>query len=110
MNSYTYLVVAILSEVIATTALKATASFTKPIPSLIVILGYTSAFYCLSICLRTIQVGVAYAIWSGLGIVLVTLLGWIVYRQSIDTAGLIGMGFIVVGVLVLNLFSHSNVH
>lgn len=107
VNPYTYLFVAILSEVVATTALKATASFTRPIPSLIVVGGYASAFYCLSICLKTIKVGVAYAIWSGLGIVLVTLLGWVAYRQRIDLAGLLGMGLIVAGVLVLHLFSRS---
>lgn len=108
MNAYLYLLVAILSEVIATTALKATASFTKPVPSLIVLVGYGSAFYCLSLCLQTINIGVAYAIWSGLGIVLVTLMGHLFYQQRIDTAGLVGMGLIIAGVLVLNLFSRSH--
>lgn len=108
MNAYLYLLVAILSEVIATTALKATESFTKPVPSLIVLAGYGVAFYCLSLCLRTIKIGVAYAIWSGLGIVLVTLMGWLLYQQRIDTAGLVGMGLIIAGVIVLNLFSHSH--
>jgi small multidrug resistance pump len=105
MPDYVYLLIAIVSEVIATSALKATASFTKLVPSLIVLAGYSSAFYFL--CLNTISVGVAYAIWSGLGIVLVTLLGWLFYRQAIDQAGLIGMGLIVAGVAVLHLFSKT---
>jgi len=107
MNPYSYLIVAIISEVIATTALKASASFTRPLPSLLVVMGYSSSFYCLSICLKFINIGVAYAIWSGIGIVLVTILGWLVYRQQIDAAGLAGLGLIIAGVLVLNLFSKS---
>ena len=107
MPDYGYLLIAIVSEVIATSALKATASFTKPVPSLIVLAGYSSAFYFLSLCLKTISVGIAYAIWSGLGIVLVTLLGWLFYRQTIDQAGFLGMGLIVAGVAVLHLFSKA---
>ena len=107
MPDYAYLLIAIVSEVIATSALKATASFTKPLPSLIVLVGYGSAFYFLSLCLQTISVGIAYAIWSGLGIVLVTFLGWLFYRQTIDQAGLIGMGLIIAGVAVLHLFSKT---
>ncbi|MBW4581894.1 MAG: multidrug efflux SMR transporter [Tildeniella nuda ZEHNDER 1965/U140] len=110
MPDYVYLLIAIVSEVIATSALKATVSFTKLVPSLIVLAGYSSAFYFLSLCLNTISVGVAYAIWSGLGIVLVALLGWFFYRQAIDQAGLIGMGLIVAGVVVLQLFSKSAAH
>lgn len=110
MNPYLYLLVAIISEVIATTALKASASFTRPLPSLLVVMGYSSSFYCLSICLKFISIGVAYAIWSGIGIVLVTVLGWVIYRQQIDAAGLVGMGLIIAGVLVLNLFSNTAIH
>lgn len=107
MNPYSYLVVAIMSEVMATTALKESASFTRPLPSLLVVLGYSSSFYCFSIALRSINIGVAYAIWSGVGIVLVTLLGWLIYQQRIDSAGLLGMGLILAGVLILNLWSRS---
>ncbi len=107
MPPYAYLLVAIVSEVIATTALKAAASFTKPIPSLLVIVGYGSAFYFLSLCLKTIPVGVAYAIWAGLGIVLVTLLSWLLYGQTVDTPGIVGMSLIVAGVVVLQLFSKT---
>ncbi|PSB28477.1 DMT family transporter [Stenomitos frigidus] len=110
MPDYAYLLIAIVSEVIATSTLKATASFTKLVPSLVVLVGYGSAFYFLSLCLNTISVGVAYAIWSGLGIVLVALLGWVFYRQAIDQAGLIGMGLIIGGVAVLHLFSKTASH
>lgn len=110
MPDYAYLLLAILCEVIGTSALKATASFTKLIPSLIVLVGYSAAFYFLSLCLRTISVGVAYAIWSGLGIVLVTFFGWLFYRQTIDQAGFIGMGLIIAGVVVLQLYSKAVPH
>ena len=110
MPDYAYLLIAILSEVIATSSLKATASFTKLLPSLVVLVGYGSAFYFLSLCLNTISVGVAYAIWSGLGIVLVAVLGWFFYRQAIDQAGFIGMGLIIAGVAVLHLFSKAAAH
>lgn len=110
MNPLVYLAIAIVSEVIATTALKASNSFTKPLPTVMVVAGYASAFYFLSICLRTISVGVAYAIWSGLGIILVTLLSWAIYGQTVDRAGLVGMGLIIAGVMILNLFSKSMAH
>ena len=110
MPDYVYLLIAILSEVVGTSALKATASFTKPIPSLVVLVGYGSAFYFLSLCLKTISIGVAYAIWSGLGIVLIAFFGWLFYRQPIDSAGFIGMGLIVAGVVILQLYSKSVVH
>jgi small multidrug resistance pump len=108
MNPYSYLVVAIMSEVMATTALKESASFTRPLPSLLVVLGYGSSFYCFSIALRFINIGVAYAIWSGVGIVLISLLGLILYQQRLDAAGLVGIGLIIAGLLVLNLFSRSS--
>lgn len=110
MKDYFYLAIAILSEVIGTTALKASEAFTRPIPSLIVVIGYAVTFYFLSACLKTINIGVAYAIWSGVGIVLITLLGWLIYGQAIDQAGAIGMGFIILGVIVLNLFSKAVTH
>lgn len=105
-----YLAIAIVSEVVATSSLKASEGFTRLIPSLIVILGYASAFYFLSLTLRTIPLGVAYAIWSGAGVSLVTLVGWVVYRQSLDIAALIGIALIVSGVIVLSFFSKSVPH
>lgn len=110
MPDYAYLLIAIVSEVIATSALKATASFTQLVPSLVVLVGYGSAFYFLSLCLKTISVGVAYAIWSGLGIVLVTAISWLFYRQTIDQAGFVGMGLIIAGVVVLQLYSKAVPH
>ena len=108
--SYLWLTIAIVAEVIATTALKASAEFTRLIPSLIVVVGYAIAFYCLSIVLKTIPVGIAYAIWSGLGIVLITGLGYLLYQQTLDLPALVGMGLIIAGVGVINLFSSSVVH
>ncbi len=110
MNAWLTLGIAIVAEVIGTSALKASEGFTRWLPSLVVVLGYAVAFYCLSLVLRHIQVGVAYAVWSGLGIVLITLVAFVLYGQKIDTAGLIGMGLIVAGVLVLNLFSKASAH
>lgn len=110
MNAYLALGLAIVAEVIGTSALKASDGFTRLWPTLVVALGYATAFYFLSLVLRTIPVGIAYAIWSGLGIVLITLVAFVVYRQTIDLPGLIGMGLIVAGVLVINLFSKSAGH
>ena len=100
-----YLAIAILSEVIATSALKSSDGFTKFGPSLVVILGYGISFYCLSVVLKTIPVGVAYAIWSGMGIVLITLLGWLVFSQRLDLPAFLGMALIVAGVIVIYAFS-----
>ena len=108
--AYLYLAIAIVSEVIATTALKSSASFTRLTPSLIVIIGYSIAFYTLSLSLKTITVGVAYAIWAGLGIVLIAILGMIVHHESIDVAGAFGMTLIVTGVVVLQIFSKTATH
>lgn len=107
--AYIYLLVAILSEVAATTALKSADGFTRPLPSTIVVLGYGTAFYCLSLVLRSLPVSITYAIWSGLGIVLVTLAGALFYRQMPDLAAWAGMGLILAGVLVIHLFSRSAV-
>lgn len=101
---------AIVAEVIATSALKASEGFTRPGPSAIVVLGYGLAFYCLSLTLKTVPVGVAYAVWSGLGIVLITVAGYVLYRQRIDAAALIGMALIVAGVAVIQLFSKTTTH
>ncbi len=105
-----YLGIAIVSEVIATSALKAADGFTQLVPSIIVVLGYAAAFYFLSLTLRFIPIGVAYAVWSGVGIVLVSLIGWFIYRQPLDIAAIIGIGFIVTGVMILNFFSKSTMH
>ena len=110
MNSYLALGIAIIAEVIATTALKASDSFTRLWPSLLAVAGYGIAFYFLTITLRTVPTGVAYAIWSGLGIVLITLASFVVYRQTVDLPGLLGMALIIAGVVVLNLFSRSTPH
>ena len=107
---YLYLVIAIVAEVIATSALKASESFTKLLPSLLVVAGYGSAFYFLSLCLRSISVGVAYAIWSGLGIVLITVVAAVLYKQIPDGWAILGMALIVAGVVVLNLLSKSAAH
>ena len=104
-----YLGIAIFSEVIATSALKAAEGFTRPLPSLLVIAGYAVAFYFLSLTLRSIPIGITYAIWSGVGLALISVVGWVLYQQRLDTAALIGMGLIVSGVLVIHLFSKSAV-
>ena len=103
MPNWIWLTVAILSEVIATSFLKSAAGFTKPWPSLIVVIGYAAAFYFLSFALRSIPIGIAYAIWSGAGVVLVTAVAWIVYGQKLDMIALAAIGLIVLGVVVLNL-------
>lgn len=105
--SYLYLLLAIIGEVIGTSALKATAGFTKVGPSLIVAVGYGAAFYFLSLTLRTMPVGVAYAIWSGLGIVLISIVAFVVYKQTLDFPALAGMALIVSGVLIINVFSKT---
>lgn len=105
--SYLYLGIAILSEVIATSALKASDEFTKLMPSLIVVVGYTIAFYFLSLTLRSIPVGITYAIWSGVGIVLVAIVGAVVYKQTPDLPAVLGMALIILGVLVINVFSKT---
>ena len=101
---------AILSEVIATTALKLSDGFTKFVPSVIVVVGYGASFYLLSISLKVIPIGLAYAIWSGVGIVLTVIAGMIIWRESLDWARVIGILFIILGILVINLFSKITVH
>ena len=103
--AYLYLLVAIVAEVIGTTALKLSDGFTRPVPSLVTALCYAVAFYFLSLTLRTIPTGVAYAIWSGLGVVLISAVAWIGMGQRLDAGAIIGIGLIVAGVVVLNLFS-----
>ena len=106
---YLYLAAAILAEVVGTSALKASEGFTRPLPALVVLTGYAAAAYFLSLTLRTIPVGIAYAVWSGVGIVLIAAVGWVVYRQALDAAAVLGIGLILAGVLVVNLFSNTPV-
>lgn len=108
--AYLYLAIAIVAEVIATTCLKASDGFTKVLPSTVVVVGYCVAFYCLSLCLRTMDVGISYAIWAGVGIVLVTIAGAVFYKQAPDLWAVLGMALIVAGVLVINLLSTSTSH
>ncbi len=103
-----YLALAIAAEVVATSALKAAAGFTRPLPSLLVVLGYGMAFYCLSLSLKVVPVGVAYAIWSGVGTALIVVIGWLWFGQKLDLAALIGLALIVAGVAVLQIFSRSS--
>ena len=107
---YVFLLIAIVAEVIATSALNASNQFTKWLPSLITVVGYGAAFYFLSLALRSMPVAVAYAIWSGLGIVLVAIVGILFFRQVPDLPALIGMGLIITGVLVMNLLSKTIGH
>ncbi|WP_193365778.1 multidrug efflux SMR transporter [Halomonas sp. KM-1] len=110
MMAFVYLALAIVAEVVATSALKATHGFTRLGPSLVVVVGYAIAFYMLSLVLRTIPVGIAYAIWAGLGIVLVALVGIVVYGQRPDLPAVLGIGLIVAGVVVIQLFSRMSAH
>lgn len=108
--NWVFLAIAIVAEVIATSALKAAEGFTRPLPSLIVVIGYGVAFYFLSLTLRTIPVGVAYAVWSGVGIFLISIIGWLLFGQVLDAAAIVGLVLIVAGVVVLNVFSKSVAH
>ena len=108
--AWLYLFISIVAEVIATSMLKLSNEFTRLGPSIIVVLGYGTAFYFLSLTLRTIPIGVAYAMWSGVGIFLVTIIAWIFYQQKLDWAAILGIGLIVCGVFVMNLFSKVTPH
>lgn len=110
MKQYVILGLAIICEVIATSALRQTNQFTRIVLSLITLVGYAGAFYFLSMVLRNIPLGIAYAIWSGAGIVLVALVGWLVFKQQLDVPAIIGICMIIGGVLVINLFSGSVEH
>mgnify|MGYP000922341263 FL=1 len=109
-NPYLFLAVAIVAEVVATSCLKAAAGFTRPIPSIASVVGYGISFYFLSLTLAAIPTGVAYAIWSGVGIVLISVVGWLVFGQSLDAPAIGGMALIATGVIVINLFSKSAAH
>jgi small multidrug resistance pump len=107
---YALLAIAIVAEVIATSALRASEGFTRLVPAVIVLIGYGISFYCLSLTLRSLPVGIVYAIWSGVGIVLITLVAIVLYKQVPDLPAIIGLGLIVAGVVVLNLFSKMQAH
>ncbi|WP_028313008.1 SMR family transporter [Derxia gummosa] len=109
-QTYLLLGFAIVAEVIATTALKASDGFTRLWPSVIVVVGYGIAFVLLSLTLRVLPTGIVYAVWSGAGVVLITAVSWIWYRQALDLPALAGLGLIVAGVVVINLFSKSVSH
>ncbi|MFQ5754890.1 MAG: DMT family transporter [Acidiferrobacterales bacterium] len=108
--AYLYLAVAIIAEVIATSALKASEEFTKFVPSALVIIGYGVTFYCLTLVLRNIPVGIAYAVWAGMGIVLIAMVGAVLFRQIPDIPAVLGMTLIISGVVVINVFSKTVSH
>ncbi|HCY62632.1 MAG TPA: QacE family quaternary ammonium compound efflux SMR transporter [Oxalobacteraceae bacterium] len=110
MKNWLYLFGAIVAEVIATSALKASDGFTKLWPTVLLIVGYSAAFYLLSLTLRAIPVGIAYAVWSGVGIILISAVAWLWYGQKLDLPAMIGMALIVAGVVVLNVFSKTVAH
>ncbi len=110
MNHWLALSIAIVAEVVATTALKSTEGFTRLWPSLLVIVGYGAAFYFMTVSLRVLPLGIMYAIWAGVGIVLVALLGWVLYRQALDIPAIAGIALIIAGVVVINLFSGTVRH
>lgn len=104
-TAYIYLGIAIVAEVAATTALKASEGFTRLVPALITTVGYAVAFYCLSLTLKTLSTGIVYAIWSGVGIVLISAVAWLWQGQSLDLPAMLGMAFIVAGIVIINTFS-----
>ena len=110
INSNVALAIAIILEVAGTTALQLSQQLTKLLPTLVMGLCYIASLYFLSLALRTIPIGIAYAIWSGLGIVLISMIGYVKFHQALDTAAIVGVGLIVAGVVVANVFSKSVVH
>lgn len=110
MKTWIILFIAIVSEVVATSALKASDGFSKLGPSVIVVVGYALAFYFLSLSLKVMSVGIAYAIWAGLGIVLTAIIGWFLFGQKLDLAAFLGIGLILLGVIVINVFSNASGH
>ncbi|MHA3061885.1 DMT family transporter [Acinetobacter sp. ANC 4636] len=105
--AFLYLLIAILAEVIATSAMKASDSFSQLLPSGITILGYAFAIYFLSLTMKSIPIGITYALWSGAGIILVSLVGFFYYKQHLDVAAVIGLAFMIAGIMIINLFSKS---
>ena len=107
---YFYLAIAIIVEVIAASALKASDGFSRPVPTAIVIVGYLTAFYLLTVIVKTLPVGITYAIWAGMGIVLVAIVSAVMYQQIPDLPAIIGMTLIIGGVIIINVFSKTAVH
>ncbi|ACF00496.1 small multidrug resistance protein [Rhodopseudomonas palustris TIE-1] len=105
-----YLLIAIVAEVVGTSALKASQGFTVLLPSVLVVVGYGAAFYFLSLTLSSISVGIAYALWSGIGIVLISAVGWLWFGQALDAAAMVGIAFIIAGVGIINFFSNVSAH
>lgn len=110
MPVYLILALAVLFETIGTTALQASQQFTRLVPSVVVVLAYAVSFYLLSITLRTMPVGVVYALWSGLGIILISCIGWLVFGQRLDLPAVLGLGMIISGIAVIHLFSNAAPH
>ncbi|WP_134087744.1 multidrug efflux SMR transporter [Olivibacter sp. XZL3] len=110
MKNYIFLAAAILCEIVGTSFLKKTEQFSRPIPTFIFFVAMATSFYLLSFALKGIPIGIAYAIWSAAGIVLISLIGYFVYEQRLDFPAVLGIAFIVIGVVIINLFSKSNVH
>jgi small multidrug resistance pump len=110
MQTFILLFFAILAEVTGTTALKLSNGFTKPIPSIVVVIGYGASFYLLSLALKTMPIGVAYAIWSGVGLVLTVIVGMVIFRETLDWARVVGILLILVGIVFINVVSKSPAH
>lgn len=108
--TYIYLVFAVLAETIGTSALQASQQFTRLWPSVLVVVSYGAAFYLLSLTLRTLPVGIVYALWSGLGIVFIALIGWLVFSQRLDAPAVVGLGLIISGIAVIQIFSDTTPH
>ena len=109
MGAWAYLMAAIACEVIATASLKPAEGFSNPLPSAVVMIGYMSAFYFLSLCLEEIPIGIAYAVWSGVGIVSIAVLSYLIYNQRPDPSAIVGMGFIIAGIIIIRVFSEFSV-
>lgn len=107
MPPYVLLFFAIIAEVIATSALKASQGFSLLIPSIITVIGYMIAFFLLSLTLKSIPVGIAYAVWSGAGIILISIVGWVVFKQQLDFAAILGLTLMIIGILVIQVFSKA---
>ena len=110
MKQFIFLFLAIMLEVVGTSGLKASAQFTKLVPSVITVIAYVCAFYFRGLTLKTLPVGIAYAIWSGVGVVLISLIGLLFFKQSLDLPAVAGLGLIIAGVIIINIFSKSVSH